>query len=173
MEINIGLVLMIFFARVFDVTLGTLRIIFVARGQKYLAPLVGFIEVFIWIAAVSQVMRQANSDVFAYLGYAAGFAAGNDIGMWIEDKLAIGTLILRTILPNGTSDVCANLKQAGYGITTVPGEGATGPVTLLYTVIKRKDLANVVGIIHQTHPKAFLTVEQLRSAEEGIFPPRR
>lgn len=173
MDINLGLVLMIFFARVFDVTLGTLRIIFVARGQKYLAPLVGFIEVFIWIAAVSQVMRQASSDVFAYLGYAAGFAAGNYIGMWIEDKLAIGTLILRTILPNGTQEVCANLKKAGFGITTVAGAGANGPVTLLYTIIKRKDLPTVVSIIHQTHPKAFLTVEQLRSAEEGIFPPRR
>ena len=173
MEINLGLVLMIFFARVFDVTLGTLRIIFVARGQKYLAPLVGFIEVFIWIAAVSQVMRQANSDVFAYLGYAAGFAAGNYIGMWIEDKLAIGKLLLRTILSSGAAALTNNLQQAGYGVTTMQGEGATGPVTMVYTVIKRKDLPGVVSIIHQTHPKAFLTIEQLRSAEEGIFPPRR
>jgi uncharacterized protein YebE (UPF0316 family) len=173
MEINLGLVLMIFFARVFDVSLGTLRIIFVARGQKYLAPLVGFVEVFIWIAAVSQVMRQANSDIFAYLGYAAGFAAGNYIGMWIEDKLAIGTLVLRTILPNGAAALTGNLQHAGYGVTTVQGEGANGPVTLVYTIIKRKDLPSVVAIIHQTHPKAFLTIEQLRSAEEGIFPPRR
>lgn len=173
MTINIGLVLMIFFARVLDVTLGTLRIIFIARGQKYLAPLFGFIEVFIWIAAVSQVMRQANSDIFAYLGYASGFAAGNYIGMWIEDKLAIGTLVLRTILPNGASALTGNLQQAGYGVTTVQGEGATGPVTLVYTIIKRKDLSSVVDLIHQTHPKAFLTIEQLRSAEEGIFPPRR
>ncbi len=173
MEINLGLVLMIFFARICDVTLGTLRIIFISRGQKYLAPLFGFFEVFIWIAAVSQVMRQANSDVFAYLGYAAGFATGNYVGMWIEDKLAIGKLILRTILPNGAAALTTNLQQAGYGVTTVAGEGSTGPVTLVYTIIKRKDLPTVVGIIHQTHPKAFLTIEQLRSAEEGIFPPRR
>jgi len=168
----IGLPGLVFLARVIDVSLGTLRIIFISRSKKYLAPLLGFIETFIWIIAVSQIIRNVQG-IWSYVGYAGGFATGTIVGMLIEDKLAIGTLILRTILPNGTAEVCANLKKSGYGITTVPGEGATGPVTLLYTVIKRKDLSNVVSIIHQTHPKAFLTVEQLRSAEEGIFPPRR
>ncbi|HZU85867.1 MAG TPA: DUF2179 domain-containing protein, partial [Anaerolineaceae bacterium] len=76
-------------------------------------------------------------------------------------------------LSNGAAALTNNLQQAGYGVTTMQGEGATSPVTMVYTVIKRKDLPGVVGIIHQTHPKAFLTIEQLRSAEEGIFPPRR
>lgn len=95
----IGLPLLIFFARVFDVSLGTLRIIFTARGRRYLAPLLGFVEVFIWIVIVSQITRGAD-NLAAYLAYAAGFAAGNYVGIWIDNRLAIGNLILRMILPD-------------------------------------------------------------------------
>ena len=83
----------IFAARVFDVTLGTMRIIFLSRGKKYLAPLLGFVEVLIWITVVSQIVGGAH-NIVAYIAYAAGFAAGNYVGMVIEDKLAIGTLVV-------------------------------------------------------------------------------
>ena len=171
----IGLPLLIFFARVVDVSLGTLRIIFTARGRRYLAPLLGFVEVFIWIVVVSQITRQAN-NLLAYLAYAAGFAAGNYAGIWIEGRLAIGTLIIRAILPDEgdqATGLAATLHQAGYGVTRVSGTGANGPVQLIYTVIRRKDLAQVSALIRQTHPRAFLTVEELRSVTEGIFPPPR
>ncbi|HEX2991004.1 MAG TPA: DUF5698 domain-containing protein, partial [Anaerolineales bacterium] len=81
--------LIIFLTRVLDVTLGTLRIIFISRGRKYLAPLLGFIEVLIWITVVSQIIGGA-SNFAAYFAYAAGFAVGNYVGMWIEERLAIG-----------------------------------------------------------------------------------
>jgi uncharacterized protein YebE (UPF0316 family) len=171
----IGLPLLIFFARVLDVSLGTLRIIFTARGRRYLAPLLGFVEVFIWIVIVSQITRGAD-NLAAYLAYAAGFAAGNYVGIWIDNRLAIGNLILRTILPDEgiqATGLAATLHQAGYGVTRVSGEGATGPVQLIYTVIRRKDLAQVNALIHRTHPHAFLTVEEVRSVNEGIFPPSR
>jgi uncharacterized protein YebE (UPF0316 family) len=171
----IGLPLLIFIARVVDVSLGTLRIIFTARGRRYLAPLLGFVEVFIWIVIVSQITRQA-SNLLAYLAYAAGFAAGNYVGIWIENRLAIGTLIIRAILPDEgvmATDLAATLHQAGYGVTRVAGTGANGPVQLIYTVIRRKDLAQVSALIRQTHPRAFLTVEELRSVAEGIFPPSK
>ncbi len=165
----LGLPLLIFFARVFDVTLGTLRIIFISRGKKKIAPLLGFVEVFIWIVAVSQIMKSVSS-LPAYLGYAAGFAAGNYVGMVIEDRLAIGTLIIRTILPEHPAELIQRLHDANFGVTCVAGEGAHGPVTLLYTVIKRKSLPEVTAIIHSLYPRAFLTIEELRSAEQGIFP---
>jgi uncharacterized protein YebE (UPF0316 family) len=168
----IGLPLLIFFARVLDVSLGTLRIIFTARGRRYLAPLLGFVEVFIWIVIVSQITRGVD-NLAAYLAYAAGFAAGNYVGIWIDNRLAIGNLILRTILPDEgiqATGLAATLHQAGYGVTRVSGEGATGPVQLIYTVIRRKDLAQVNAVIHRTHPHAFLTVEEVRSVNEGIFP---
>ena len=166
---TVWLPVLIFFARVFDVTIGTLRIIFISRGKKYIAPLLGFIETFVWIVVVSQITRQA-SNLAAYLGYAAGFAAGNYMGMLIEARLAIGTLVVRTILSRGGEQVATLLHEAGYGVTIVAGQGSNGPVQLIYSVIQRKDLAEVTGIIHQANPKAFLTVEEARAVQEGIFP---
>lgn len=161
--------LLVFLARVTDVTLGTMRIIFTSRGRRNLAPWLGFIEVFIWIAMVGQIVKSANS-VNAYLGYAAGFAAGTYIGMKIEERLALGTLVVRIILAHGGEELAARLRAAGFGVTIVNGEGASGAVKLLYTIIKRKDLKTVSGIIHEVTPKAFFSVEEVRAAESGIFP---
>ncbi len=165
----VGLPGLVFLARVIDVTLGTLRIIFISRGKKYLAPLFGFVETFIWILAVSQIIRNVQG-IWAYVGYAAGFATGTIVGMIIEDKLAIGTLILRTILPGDVSALRERLRSAGYGVTCVAGRGSQMDVTLVYTIIKRKDLQPVTAIIHTLHPQAFISIEELRSAEKGVFP---
>ena len=165
----VGLPGLVFIARVIDVTLGTLRIIFISRGKKYIAPILGFVETFIWIMAIGQIVRNIN-DPWSYVAYAAGFASGTVVGMLIEDRLAIGTLIIRTILPGDTHELIERLHNAGYGVTCVPGEGVFGPVTLVYTVIKRKDLQVVTAIIHALHPKAFLSIEEVRSTAEGIFP---
>lgn len=163
--------LLVFGARVLDVSLGTLRIIFIARGRRRLAPLLGFFEVLIWIVVVSQVMQNLHSPL-AFIAYAAGFATGNYIGMWIEDKLAIGTLIVRVIVPHEADQLLSRLSAAGYGVTSVDAHGSTGQVTLIYTVVKRKDLHAVMTIIQDTHPKAFTSVEEVRSTHEGIFPVR-
>lgn len=162
--------IIIFFARICDVTLGTIRIIFVSRGRRNIAPFLGFFEVLIWIVVIGQLVQNLHS-VTSYLGYAAGFAAGNFAGMYIEDHLAIGTLIVRAILPSGGEELMQKLHAAGYGVTCVNGEGASGPVKMVYTVVKRRHLKDVVAIIHACHPKTFLSIEDVRSTEEGIFPP--
>lgn len=163
--------ILVFLARVTDVSLGTLRIIFIARGRRKLAPLLGFFEVLIWIVVVSQVMQNLHSPL-AFIAYAAGFATGNYVGMWIEDKLAIGTLVVRVIVPHDAAPLMAQLSTAGYGVTSVDAHGSTGQVTVIYTIVKRKDLRNVMTIIQDTHPKAFTSVEEVRSTHEGIFPAR-
>ncbi|MBN2499968.1 MAG: DUF2179 domain-containing protein, partial [Anaerolineales bacterium] len=165
----VGLPGLVFLARVLDVSLGTLRIIFISRGKKFLAPLFGFIETFIWIIAVSQIIRNVQG-VWSYVAYAAGFATGTIVGMLIEDRLAIGTLILRTILPGDVIALRDRLHSAGYGVTCVQGQGYQTGVTLVYTIIKRKNLQEVTAIIHQLHPAAFLSINELRSAEKGVFP---
>lgn len=167
----VALPLIIFLARFIDVSLGTVRIILLSRGRKYLAPLLGFIEVLIWITVVSQIVRGAQSPV-AYLAYAAGFAVGNYVGMLIEERLAIGTLVIRAILPHDGEVLVERLRTEGYGATFVNGHGSSGPVLLIYTVVMRKELARVVGLIQEVYPKAFFTVEELRSAQQGIFPVR-
>jgi uncharacterized protein YebE (UPF0316 family) len=162
--------LFIFSARVMDVSLGTMRIIFLSRGRKLIAPALGFFEVLIWLLAMRQIMQNLNEPI-TYIAYAAGFATGNFVGIYLESKLAIGTLIIRIITPKDTGELVAQLHAAGYGVTSVDGRGAVGPVKLIYIIIKRKDLAGVVEIITRCHPKAFLSIEEIRSASEGVFPP--
>lgn len=164
--------LIVFATRVLDVTLGTMRIIFLSRGRKYLAPLLGFVEVLIWITVVSQIVGGAH-NVVAYVAYASGFAVGNHVGMVIEEKLAIGSLVVRIILSHDGKKLVDQLRGAGYGVTYVDGHGATGPVILVYTVVMRKELAQVIGIIEESSSKSFFTVEELRSVQQGIFPVRR
>ncbi len=160
---------LIFLARVTDVTLGTFRIIFTSRGKRTLAPIFGFVEVFIWIVAISQIMKNVN-NIAAYLGYAAGFAAGTFIGLSLEEKMAIGTLIVRVIVKQDPGELVQQLHDTGYGVTFVDAHGVSGKVSLIYTILKRRDVAKVLEIINALHPKAFLSIEEVRSTQEGIFP---
>lgn len=161
--------LIVFLARVTDVSLGTLRIIFTSRGRRNIAPVLGFVEVFIWIVVVSQVVKNVHS-LPAYLGYAAGFAVGTYVGMKIEERLALGTLVIRIILSQGGEDLAQRLRSAGYGVTVVNGMGAEGGVKLLYTVIQRKNLDAITKVIKSINPNSFYSVEELRTVESGIFP---
>jgi len=148
-----------------------MRIIFLSRGKKLLAPMLGFVEVFIWITVVSQIVGGVHNYV-AYFAYAAGFAVGNFVGMSIEEKLAIGTLVVRAFLSKDGKPLIERLHSEGYGVTHVDGYGANGPVQVVYTIVMRKELPDVVNIIQEVHPKAFFTVEELRSVQQGVFPVR-
>jgi uncharacterized protein YebE (UPF0316 family) len=169
-EINWTLTLIVFLARMVDVTLGTMRVIFTSKGKRLLAPLLGFVEVFIWIVVVSQLVKNV-SNLAGYLAYAAGFAAGNFVGMAIENRLAIGTLMVRAIVTGETDTLICALRDSGYGVTFFDAEGASGPVKVIYTVIKRKELNDVIHRIKANHPRAFYTIEEVRLASEGVFHP--
>jgi uncharacterized protein YebE (UPF0316 family) len=161
--------LMVFFARVTDVTLGTLRIIFISYGKRNIAPVLGFVEVFIWITVVSQIVSHAH-NLLAYLAYAAGFASGAFVGMYIEARLAIGTQIILTIVQKDYAELIAHLHEAGYGVTSVDGQGSNGPVKLIYAVVPRRDLQSVLSLIRQSHPHAFISIQDVRTTQAGIFP---
>jgi uncharacterized protein YebE (UPF0316 family) len=160
--------IIIFFARICDVTLGTMRIILMSRGKNKISPLLGFFEVLIWILVIGQLVQNIHSPI-AYLGYASGFAAGNFIGMWLENRLAFGTYIIRVILSNASMELMDRIHQAGYGVTSVDGQGAVGPVKLIYTVVKRKQVSEVLALIHEITPNAFISIEEVRSTEKGVF----
>ena len=165
----VGLPLLIFLARVFDVTLGTLRIIFTSRGLRKLAPVLGFIETFVWIIAVSSLVKHAQ-NVAAYIGYASGFAMGTFVGMYLEDKLAMGTVTVRAIIRRDPKELVNTMLEAGFGVTSVDGEGSSGKVKIIYTTLKRQDLPIAVDIFHRILPGAFLSVEEVRATEMGVFP---
>ena len=162
--------LLIFFARIVDVSLGTLRIVFVSRGRKLQSALLGFVEVLIWIVVVSQIIQNLNNPI-SYVAYAAGFAAGTYVGLAIEDRLAIGMLAVRVIVTTDAQELIDQLSGAGFGVTSIDARGAAGEVKIVYTIIMRKDLPTVTQIVDEVSPKAFVSVEEVRSAREGIFPP--
>lgn len=159
---------MIFFGRICDVTLGTLRIIFVSKGEKYKAPIVGFFEVFIWVVIISQIFSQANS-LIAYIAYAAGYAAGNYVGILVENRIAFGYQLLRVYTKKEALELIKVLNSKDIGATFVKGEGAVSQVHIVEIVIGRKSLNEVIGIISDFDSKVFYLVEDIRYKKEGIF----
>lgn len=161
--------LLIFIARVLDVSLGTIRLIFVMRGYKFLAPILAFFEMLIWLLAISQIMQNLTNPLY-YLAFAGGFAMGNFVGICIENKLALGTSVMQIITQKNASELIQSLKSADYGVTTINAQGVGGPVKVIYTVVKRKDIQNVVGFVKRHNPNAFFLIEEVRSASKEIFP---
>jgi uncharacterized protein YebE (UPF0316 family) len=158
----------IFLARLIDVALGTLRIIFVSRSMRKLAPLVGFFESLIWLFAISQIVLNL-SNVMSYFAFAAGFATGNFVGIYLENKLSIGLLSVRVVTTEDGSDLINYLREHNFGVTSVSATGVSGRVRLIISVIKRKDLDEYIGIVKQFNPKAFISIEDVRSVKEGYF----
>ncbi|KQC12432.1 MAG: hypothetical protein APR63_11035 [Desulfuromonas sp. SDB] len=161
--------LLIFTARICDVSIGTFRIILVGRGHKILAPLLGFFEVLVWLIAIQQIMQNLTNTIY-YFAYAAGFAAGNYVGMLIEEKIALGILVIRIITNQSAEKLIEKLRQQDYGATSIDATGKTGPVNVLYTVIRRADLKKIITLINDYHPNAFYSVEDVKLVREGIFP---
>jgi uncharacterized protein YebE (UPF0316 family) len=163
---------LIFLARICDVSIGTMRIIFVSKGKKNIAPILGFFEVLIWITAISKIMQNLDHYV-NYIAYAAGFATGNLVGMIIEEKLAYGILMVRVFAHERGQELVANLNSSGYGATVVDAHGAREKVHLIYTIVQRNELDKVIGVINAFNPKSFYTIEDVKSVNQGIFSPRK
>jgi len=164
--------LLIFIARVADVSLGTIRVIFIARGLKYFAPVVGFFEIIIWLLAIGQIMQNLSNPI-CYIAYAGGFAMGNYVGIWIAEKLSLGVVLIRVITSKDASELIEYLKTADYGVTIVDAKGSAGNVQVVFTIVRRREVATVVSLIKQFNPKAFYTIEEVGFVEEGIFPARK
>jgi uncharacterized protein YebE (UPF0316 family) len=163
---------LIFLARIGDVSIGTVRIIFVSKGYRYLAPLIGFFEVFIWLLAMTKILQNLDRWYY-YLAYCAGFATGNYIGIILEEKIAIGYTAVRVISHIEAHELIQQLQDAGYGVTYHTAQGSTGMVDVIYTIIKRSELPALVSLINQFNPKAFYTVEELKTVNQGIHPFQR
>lgn len=160
--------LLIFLARICDVSIGTLRLIFVSKGFKHIAPLLGFFEVIIWLLAVSQIMKHLD-NIICYIAYGGGFAMGNYIGMYLEEKLSIGNVIIRVIVKSDTIELIDELKSQNYGLTVVDAEGSQQKVKLIFSVIKRENVEHFVSVINHYNPHAFYTIEEVKSVNEGVF----
>ncbi|MDL2231907.1 DUF2179 domain-containing protein [Porphyromonadaceae bacterium OttesenSCG-928-L07] len=159
----------VFFARICDVTLGTLRIIFISKGKKVLAPLFGFIEVFIWITVIGQVLEHSAGDIICYLAYAGGYAAGSYVGMRVEERLALGTQLIRVFTKRKGAELIALLNKNNFGATKAIGEGIEGEVHIVETFVNRKNSRSVQELISSYDPSAFYVISDVRSVKRGIF----
>jgi len=168
----IVLPVLIFLARIMDVSVGTVRLILVSRRLKYLAPIAGFFEVLIWIIAMGQIMRNLANPI-CYIAYAGGFATGNFIGILIAEKLSLGMVLVRIITPKQTDSLVECLRKRRYGVTCINGEGAVGPVEVVFTIVPRREVVTVVELVKKSNPQAFYSIEEVDFVERGVFPLKR
>ena len=153
--------ILIVIAKIIDVSLGTIRIILVSKGSKALAPLLGFFEVLVWIVTIGQLMKNLTNPI-NYIAYALGFSLGNYFGILIEGKLALGQVVVRIITKKDASELIEILKNYNFGVTIVEATGAKGPVHMIFTLIKRSKVNDVVKIIKDYNPKSFYSIEDIR-----------
>ncbi len=161
--------LMIFLARTSDVTLATLRNIFLSKNFRYVVPFMGFVEVLIWLMAVTQIVRNL-SNWLGYIAFAAGYSMGIFVGIKIEERLALGMQAIRIITHRDSTGLMHSLKERSYGVTTMDAQGAHGPVKVIFVVVKRKSLEEVERLISLHNPNAFYSIEDIRTASQGVFP---
>ena len=158
--------LVIFGMRIVDVSLSTVRVLLAVRGVKMVAPVIGFFEVLLWIFAVGTAINHLDSPLHL-IGYAGGFATGTYVGLMIEEKIALGWALVRVVSQHGGVELAEALRERGFGVTELAGQGRDGRVEILYAALRRRDLPAVFEEVDIWDPEAFVTVEQPRSIQGG------
>lgn len=160
--------ILIFMARITDVSISTLRVMFVLSGKKNVAPFLGFFEALIWLLAIGQILQNINNPM-SYIAYAGGFGMGTYVGMLFEEKLALGRVLVRVITPEPMPELIEYMKEHNYRFTSVGAEGRFGKVNLLFTVMKRDLLKDYIGKVKTYNNKAFYTIESVKRISEDDF----
>jgi uncharacterized protein YebE (UPF0316 family) len=158
----------IFALRVADMTLDTLRLLFVVRGRKGIAWALGFFQAGIFVVAITSVLNNLDNPL-NIVGYSAGFATGNVVGMWIEERLAVGHIRLNIISPTRGAAVSTALREARFGVTEIPARGRDGFVSLLTVSVLRKDVARAEAVVREADPEAFMTADDVRPMRRGFW----
>ncbi|GAB4504731.1 MAG: DUF2179 domain-containing protein [Anaerolineales bacterium] len=158
----------IFALRVTDMTFDTLRMLFVVRGSKGLAWVLGFSQSVIFVIAFSSVLSNLDNPL-NIIGYAAGFATGNVVGILIEQRLAIGYIHVQIISSRRGVALAQTLREGGFAVTEIPARGKDGMVSLLSVSVRRKQVAMVEHIVHETDEEAFVTTEDVRPMRRGFW----
>ena len=164
--------LIIFCMRIVDVSLSTVRMLLAVRGIKLVAPVIGFFEVLLWIFAVGSAIKHLNSPLHL-IGYAGGFATGTYVGLLIEEKMALGMAVVRIVSQHGGVELAEALRDRGFGVTELAGQGRDGRVEILYAALRRRDLPTVFEEVRNWDPEAFVTVEEPRAIHRGWMTEKR
>ena len=158
--------LLIFCARIADVSINTIRIIYVLGGRRWTATLLGFFESFIWLMAIRQIFEHLDNWI-CYIAYPGGFATGIFVGMMIEERIAYGKVIVRIITRKEIHDLLKFLNQQQFRFTHVNATGPDGHENLVFTVLERERLEDLMSKLREILPSAFYTVEKVNRAAES------
>lgn len=159
---------LIFILRVFDMSLGTLRILYVMRGRKFLVWILGFLQAGIGVFAIGSVVTNMD-NIWNLIGYAAGFATGNVVGMFVEGRLAVGHTRVHVISPRLGTAIAEHLREGGYAVTEIPARGKDGMVTMLECSVRRREAIKVDQLIRDVDETAFVTTEDVRPVRRGYW----
>lgn len=164
--VYVVLPILIFLSRILDQSIGILRIIFATKGFKLPAFLAGFFESLIWLLAIGQIMNHLD-NIYCYLAFAGGFATGNVVGIYLEQKLSIGYLMVRVIFQKDSETTITLLREQNFRLTTTDAEGMGQPVKLVFSTIMRSRLKEFLTVLNKNNPNAFYTIEDVKMVKEG------
>lgn len=162
--------LMIFFAKLIEVSLATVRNVLINRGEKLKGSLIGFFESMIWVIVVSNVLQDVTEDPIRVLVYCLAFAMGNYCGVIIEGKLAIGTASVQAVVSEEQTEELSNvLRGKGFGVTILEGHGKDGKVDVVMIYLKRKQVDEAINLIKEYSPSTLVTVNDVRRLSNGFI----
>jgi uncharacterized protein YebE (UPF0316 family) len=162
--------IIIFFAKIVEVSISTVRIMFVAKGERAKAAIIAFFEILIWIVIVSSVLSNLSEDPVKAVVYAAAFAIGNYLGVFIEGKLALGLSSIQVITKEGTgSEVAKLLRDNNFGVTIIKGEGKETAREILLVHLKRKRIKEAMDLVNSQLENAVIIVNEVKALRGGYI----
>lgn len=161
----------IFFAKIIEVSISTIRVVFIGKGERAKGAILGFVEIMIWLVVVSSVLNNITEDPIKMLIYAAAFSLGNYLGVTIESKIAVGLASIQVVVNEKSGDILADiLREQGYGVTIIEGKGKNESIkNLLFIQLKRKKIPEAVKLVKQHNPEAYITVNDIKSMMGGYI----
>ena len=149
--------------RIADVSIGTIRIVMLVRGRRLWAGVLSFLESFVWLLAAAQVLTNID-DPIKMVAYAGGYAAGTMLGSTVEQWIAMGKSLMRIVVTNDSPDIVSALRAKGYYATVINAEGRDGNVRIIFSVIPRRYVGEMLTLVHEINPKAFVTFEEVTTS---------
>ncbi len=165
------LYIIIFFAKIIEVSISTIRLVFISKGERVKGAILGFVEIMIWLIVVSSVLNNITEDPLKMFIYAAAFSLGNFLGVTIESKIAVGLSSIQVVVNGKDGEVLADiLREQGYGVTIIEGKGKDDSIkNLLFIQLKRKKIPDAVKSIKHNCPEAYITVNDIKSMLGGYI----
>ena len=165
------LYIIIFCAKIIEVSISTIRLVLINKGERVKGAVLGFIEILIWLIVVSSVLNNITEDPIKVFIYAAAFSLGNYLGVTIESKIAVGLASIQVVVNGKDGEVLADiLREQGYGVTIIEGKGINESIkNLLFIQLKRKKIPEAVKVIKNHNPEAYITVNDIKSMMGGYI----